>query len=128
MRARRVPKLRLRADERLVDSKVVVARRELAVFGVSMRRPRLARSMHDSISLRKSPDMLGPLPLLEKGQSIMCDRYGCATPPDLRNLDVSRRNFLKATDLTTLTMAAGPGLVSPAHAAGTSAACWSARC
>jgi hypothetical protein len=67
--------------------------------------------------------MLGPLPLLEKvtttGESIMYDRYGCTTLPDLRKLDVSRRNFLKATGRTTLTMAAGPGLLSPAHAADT---------
>lgn len=47
----------------------------------------------------------------------MCDRYGCATLPDLKKLDFSRRNFLKVTGLTTLTMAVGPGLLNPAFAA-----------
>jgi NitT/TauT family transport system substrate-binding protein len=47
----------------------------------------------------------------------MCDRYGCATLPDLKSLNFNRRNFLKATGLTTLTMAVGPGLLTPAFAA-----------
>jgi NitT/TauT family transport system substrate-binding protein len=33
-------------------------------------------------------------------------------------MDFSRRNFLKATAATTLTMAVGPGFMAPAHAAG----------
>jgi NitT/TauT family transport system substrate-binding protein len=49
----------------------------------------------------------------------MCNRYGCTTLPDLRKLDFSRRNFVKAAGLTTLTMAVGPGLLSYAHAADT---------
>jgi NitT/TauT family transport system substrate-binding protein len=51
------------------------------------------------------------------GETIMCDRYGCATLPDLKTLDFSRRNFLKATGLTTLTMAVGPGMLGQALAA-----------
>jgi NitT/TauT family transport system substrate-binding protein len=49
----------------------------------------------------------------------MCDRYDCMTLPNLRKLDFSRRRFLKATGLTTLTMAAGPGFLGHAHAGGT---------
>ena len=49
----------------------------------------------------------------------MCDRYGCATLPDLRKLDFSRRRFLKATGLTTLSIAVCPGFLGHAHAAGT---------
>jgi hypothetical protein len=51
----------------------------------------------------------------------MCDRYGCAILPDLKTLDFSRRNFLKATGLTTLTMAVGPGMLGQALAADTTA-------
>jgi NitT/TauT family transport system substrate-binding protein len=52
----------------------------------------------------------------------MCDRYGCATLPNstlanLKTLDFSRRNFLRATGATALTMAVGPGLLGPALAA-----------
>jgi len=56
----------------------------------------------------------------------MCDRYGCTHLPDLRNMDLSgksapsRRGFLKgASAVTTIAMAAGPGLLAggPAHAA-----------
>jgi NitT/TauT family transport system substrate-binding protein len=47
----------------------------------------------------------------------MCDRYGCLTPGHLKSIDFSRRNVLKATAATALTMAIGPGMVSPAHAA-----------
>jgi NitT/TauT family transport system substrate-binding protein len=47
----------------------------------------------------------------------MCDRYGCLTPGHLKSIDFSRRNILKATAATTLTMAIGPGMVSPAQAA-----------
>ena len=53
------------------------------------------------------------------GETIMCDRYGCVTLPDLKTLDFSRRNFLKATGLTTLTMAVGPGMLGQALAADT---------
>jgi NitT/TauT family transport system substrate-binding protein len=53
------------------------------------------------------------------GETIMCDRYGCATLPDLKTLDFSRRKFLKATGLTTLTMAVGPGMLGQALAADT---------
>src|SRR3984893_16729919 len=50
-------------------------------------------------------------------RAIMCDRYGCATLPNLKTLDFSRRNFLKATGTTALTMAIGPGLARSALAA-----------
>jgi NitT/TauT family transport system substrate-binding protein len=49
----------------------------------------------------------------------MCDRYDRTILPDLRKCDFSRRRFLKATGLTTLTVAAGPGFLGHAHAAGT---------
>ena len=48
----------------------------------------------------------------------MCDRIGCMHMPNFKSMDFSRRNFLKATAATTLTMAVGPGFMSPAHAAG----------
>jgi NitT/TauT family transport system substrate-binding protein len=38
--------------------------------------------------------------------------------PNFKSIDFSRRNFLKATAAATLTMAVGPGFMSPAHAAG----------
>src|SRR5258705_2243392 len=56
----------------------------------------------------------------------MCDRYGCTPLPDFRNMDLSgksapsRRGFRKgAWAVTTIAMAAGPGLLAggPAHAA-----------
>src|SRR6202790_5274913 len=53
------------------------------------------------------------------GETIMCDRYGCATLPHLKPLDFSRRNFLKTTGLATLTMAVGPGMLGQALAADT---------
>ena len=50
----------------------------------------------------------------------MCDRLGCMHVPNFKSMDFSRRNFLKATAATTLTMAVGPGLMGgPAHAAST---------
>src|SRR6266700_4031164 len=64
---------------------------------------------------------VAPVPpkVMTTGETIMCDRYGCVTLPDLKTLDFSRRNFLKATGLTTLTMAVGPGLLGQALAADT---------
>ena len=48
----------------------------------------------------------------------MCDRIGCMHMPNFNSMDFSRRNFLKATAATTLTMAVGPGMMGgPAHAA-----------
>src|SRR6267378_3911843 len=48
----------------------------------------------------------------------MCDRLGCMHLPDFKSMDFNRRNFLKATAATTLTMAVGPGLMGgAAHAA-----------
>ena len=58
----------------------------------------------------------------------MCDRIGCTHFPKLSEMDfsgaatASRRRFLKgAAAATTITMAAGPGMLlgGPAHAAGT---------
>jgi NitT/TauT family transport system substrate-binding protein len=50
----------------------------------------------------------------------MCDRLGCMHLPNFKSMDFSRRNFLKATAVTTLTMAVGPGFTGgPAHAAST---------
>src|SRR5689334_7281441 len=49
----------------------------------------------------------------------MCDRLGCMHLPSFKTMDFSRRNFLKATAATTLTMAVGPGFMGPAHAAST---------
>jgi len=47
----------------------------------------------------------------------MCDRCGCATLPNLKTLDFSRRKFLKATGTTALTMAVGSGMLGPVLAA-----------
>ncbi len=47
----------------------------------------------------------------------MCDRIGCMHMPNFKSMDFSRRNFLKATAATTLTMAVGPGMMGAAHAA-----------
>src|SRR5471032_2567011 len=55
----------------------------------------------------------------------MCDRIGCTHFPKLSDMDFSgtpaksRRGFLKAAAATTITMAAGPGMLmgGPAHAA-----------
>ena len=55
---------------------------------------------------------------LSAGRLTMCDRIGCMHMPNFKSMDFSRRNFLKATAATTLTMAVGPGIMSPAHAAG----------
>ncbi len=41
----------------------------------------------------------------------MCDRLGCMHLPNFKSMDFSRRNFLRATAATTLTMAVGPGLM-----------------
>jgi NitT/TauT family transport system substrate-binding protein len=58
----------------------------------------------------------------------VCDRYGCATRPNLaladslanpRSRNFNRRSFLRATGTTALTMAIGPGLMGSAFAADT---------
>ncbi len=50
----------------------------------------------------------------------MCERHGSVMAANLKSMDFSRRNFLRATAATTLTMAVGPGLMGgPAHAAST---------
>jgi NitT/TauT family transport system substrate-binding protein len=48
----------------------------------------------------------------------MCDRAGCMHLPNFRTMDFSRRNVLKAAAASTLTMAVGGGLMTAAHAAG----------
>src|SRR5262249_41931556 len=64
---------------------------------------------------------------VDRGRSFMCDRIGCTHFPKLSALDfsgaavASRRRFMKgAAAATTITMAAGPGMLlgAPAHAAG----------
>src|SRR6267154_5964438 len=50
----------------------------------------------------------------------MCDRLGCMHLPDFKSMDFNRRNFLKATAATTLTMAVGPGLMGGAAQAASS--------
>src|SRR5262249_8349185 len=64
---------------------------------------------------------------VDRGRSFMCDRIGCTHFPKLSGLDLSgaavaaRRRFLRgAAAITTITMAAGPGMLmgGPAHAAG----------
>src|SRR3954470_2986215 len=47
----------------------------------------------------------------------MCDRFGCMHLPNLRTTDFSRRNFLRATAATSLTMAVSGGMMGPADAA-----------
>src|SRR5207247_5225478 len=51
------------------------------------------------------------------GRLTMCDRIGCMHLPNLKSMDFSRRNFLRTTAATTLTMAVGGGFMGPAHAA-----------
>ena len=47
----------------------------------------------------------------------MCDRIGCMHLPNFKTMDFSRRNFLRTTAATTLTMAVSGGFMGPAHAA-----------
>ena len=47
----------------------------------------------------------------------MCDHSGTFNPSKLRAMQLGRRGFLRATAASTLTLAAGPGMMGSAHAA-----------
>lgn len=49
----------------------------------------------------------------------MCDHSGSASLTSLRSADFSRRGFLRATAVSSLALAVGPGLAGAAHAAET---------